>query len=261
MRIGSSGRKGGGVNGTGTVFNGAGARAVSIVTKGPLDGAFGTIRVVVATYGPTLPHSPTFPTMSSRPSRIHSLRRTVYLGAAAAAALTAVTVPLGAQAMGAMAPAKAGAAPASPRDSLKTTIAGATISANYGRPSKRGREIFGGLGDMQWGMVWRTGANEATHFSTSKDLAFGSATVPAGTYTLYTLLDKAGKWMLIVNKKTGQWGTEYDAKNDLVRIPLTVEQTPAVVEKMNIEVTNAGSGGDLAIVWDRTKAHAAFVVK
>ena len=257
-RSGSVGRKAGGVNGTGTVFNGAGARAVTIVTNGPLDGAFGIIGVVVAANGLTV-HLLTLPTMSSRPSRIHSLRRTVYLGAAAAAALTAVTFPLGAQAMGAMAPA--GAAPVSPRDSLKTTIAGATISANYGRPSKRGREIFGGLGDMQWGMVWRTGANEATHFTTSKDLAFGSATVPAGTYTLYTLLDKAGKWMLIVNKQTGQWGTEYDAAKDLVRIPLTVEQTPAVVEKMNIEVTNAGRGGDIAIVWDRTKAHAAFVVK
>jgi hypothetical protein len=199
--------------------------------------------------------------MSNRQSLIRSLRRTMYMGATVAAALAALVMPAGAQTMGAMAPAKAGAPPASPRDSLKVTIAGATISANYGRPSKRGREIFGGLGDMQWGMVWRTGANEATHFTTSKDLAFGNVTVPAGTYTLYTLLDKGGKWMLIVNKQTGQWGTEYDAKKDLVRIPLTVDQTPAVVEKMNIEVTTAGRGGDIAIVWDRTRAHTAFTVK
>ncbi len=149
-------------------------------------------------------------------------------------------------------------APASPRDSVKTTIAGASLSVNYGRPSKRGREVFGGL--EKWGNVWRTGANEATHFTTSKALKFGSATVPAGTYTLWTLLDEGGKWQLIVNKQTGQWGTAYDAKQDLVRIPLTVERTPAVVEQMEITLASAGQGGQLAILWDRTKAHVGFSV-
>ncbi len=163
--------------------------------------------------------------------------------------------------MAGMAPARPGQAPASPRDSVKTTIAGANIFVDYGRPSKRGREIFGGLGDMKWGMVWRTGANAATHLTTDKSLQFGNLAVPAGKYTLYTLLDQGGKWMLIVNKQTGQWGTEYDAKQDLVRIPLTVEQTPAVVEKMTIEVKPAGKGGTISIMWDRSNAHAAFTVK
>lgn len=149
-------------------------------------------------------------------------------------------------------------AQASPRDSIKATVAGAEIKVDYGRPSKRGREVFGGL--QKWGTVWRTGANEATHFTTSKTLRFGAATVPAGTYTLYTLLDQGGKWQLIVNRQTGQWGTEYDQKQDLVRIPLTVEQTPAVVEKMEITVKPTSSGGELAILWDRTKAKAAFTV-
>jgi hypothetical protein len=153
---------------------------------------------------------------------------------------------------------EAQAAPASPRDSVKTTIAGAALKVDYGRPSKRGREVFGGL--EKWGNVWRTGANQATHFTTSQTLNFGAASVPAGTYTLYTLLDQGGKWQLIVNKQTGQWGTVYDAKQDLVRIPLTVEQTPAVVEKMEITITPAGAGGELAILWDRTKAKAAFTV-
>ena len=147
---------------------------------------------------------------------------------------------------------------ASPRDSVKTTIAGAALMVDYGRPSKRGREIFGGL--EKWGNVWRTGANQATHFTTSKALKFGAATVPAGRYTIYTLLDQGGKWQLIINKQTGQWGTEYDQKQDLVRIPLTVGQTPAVVEKMEITITPAGTGGEFAILWDRTKAKASFTV-
>jgi hypothetical protein len=180
-------------------------------------------------------------------STLRVLRRATFTVAAALLTLTGTT-ELQAQAQ----------PPASPRDSLKVTVAGSEISVNYGRPSKRGREIFGGL--EKWGNVWRTGANEATHFTTSKALKFGNATVPAGRYTLFTLLEQSGKWQLIINKQTGQWGTAYDAKQDLVRIPLTVEQTPAVVEKMEITVAPKGNGGEIAILWDRTKAHAAFTV-
>ena len=191
--------------------------------------------------------------MPLRPSLLRSI--------AAVAALSIASLPAVAQGGMNMAPAGANQPPASPRDSVKTTIADANIFVDYGRPSKRGRDVFGGLADMKWGMVWRTGANKATHFTTSKALQFGALAVPAGTYTLYTLLDEGGKWMLIVNKQTEQSGTEYDAKQDLVRIPLTVDQTPAVVEKMTIEVTPAGQGGQIALVWDRTRAHATFTVK
>lgn len=154
-----------------------------------------------------------------------------------------------------------GQAPASPRDSLQAHIGTAHITVNYGRPSKRGRVIFGGLNDMKWGMVWRTGANEATHFTTSKDLDFGGKVVPAGTYTLFTKLDQGGKWELIVNKQTKQWGTDYKADQDLVRIPMTVTSTNPVVEKMEIQVKPAGAGGEIIIAWDTYKAVAAFKVK
>jgi hypothetical protein len=153
-------------------------------------------------------------------------------------------------------------APASPRDSVQATIGGATISVNYGRPSKRGREIFGGLPDMKWGMVWRMGANEATSLTTTKDLAFGSSTVPAGKYTLWVKLDQGGKWELIVNKQTGQWGTNYDERQDLVHIPMTVTALPSVIEKMEIAVTPKGArGGELSVQWDKTRAAASFTVK
>lgn len=179
----------------------------------------------------------------------------------AAVALTTFAVPASSQAAMEMPSAGAKQPPASPRDSLKATIGGATISVNYGRPSKRGREIFGGLNDMKWGMVWRMGANEATAFTTSKPLAFGTHTVPAGSYTLFVKLDQAGKWELIVNKQTGQWGTAYDAAQDLVHVPMTVTTLPAVVEKMEITVKPAGNGGEIAVAWDKTRASATFTVK
>ena len=147
---------------------------------------------------------------------------------------------------------------ASPRDSVVTTIAGASLKLDYGRPSKRGREIFGGL--VPWNRVWRTGANEATHLTTSKPLVFGSVTVPAGRYTLYTLPQQNGQWLLIINKQTGQWGTEYRQAEDLARIPLTVTQTPAVVEQFQLSITPSASGGELALSWDRTKAVTRFTI-
>lgn len=187
-----------------------------------------------------------------------SISRTLFRGAAGLAfAFAAVSVA----SESAFAQAAQRQAPASPRDSLTANISGAEIKVNYGRPSKRGRVIFGGLNDMKWGMVWRTGANEATHFTTSKTLDFGGKTVPAGTYTLFTKLDEGGKWELIVNKQTKQWGTAYDASQDLVRIPMTVTSTNPVVEMMEITVKPAGNGGELAVAWDTYKAVATFTVK
>src|SRR5580704_1818688 len=104
----------------------------------------------------------------------------------------------------------------SPRDTARATIGKAHVLVDYGRPSKRGRVIFGSL--VPYGQVWRTGANAATTFVIDKDLTIGAQTVPAGTYTLYTL-PSASNWLLIINKQTGQWGTEYDQSQDLVRIP------------------------------------------
>jgi Protein of unknown function (DUF2911) len=191
-----------------------------------------------------------------------TISRSLVRGAAALAAVSVFSVSAAAQgAMGNMQMGGGQKAPASPRDSVKATIAGAEINVNYGRPSKRGRVLFNGLGDMKWGMVWRTGANEATHFTTSKTLDFGGKIVPAGTYTLFTKLEENGKWELIVNKQTKQWGTAYDAKQDLLRIPMTVTSNNAVVEKMEIQVKPAGKGGEIVVMWDTYKAIAAFTAK
>jgi hypothetical protein len=190
------------------------------------------------------------------------MKARVMVGGAMVAAAVALSsgVAVAQGGMAGMGQGARGQAPASPRDSLKVTVAGSEIAVNYGRPSKRGRVIFNGLADMKWGMVWRTGANEATHVTTSKALDFGGKVVPAGKYTLWTKLEENGKWELIV-KQTGQWGTAYDAKQDLVRIPMTVTSSNPVVEKMEIQVKPAGKGGELVIAWDTYKAVAAFTVK
>jgi hypothetical protein len=129
---------------------------------------------------------------------------------------------------------------------------------DYGRPRKRGREIFGNV--VPWGQVWRTGANAATQLVVSRDIVIGSLVVPAGTYTLWTLPTASG-WQLIVNRQFGQWGTEYDAARDLGRVPMTVVSLAEPVENCTIAIEAQGAGGLLSVLWDRTWAHVPFTVR
>ena len=138
----------------------------------------------------------------------------------------------------------------SPPDSVKASVAGAALAVRYSRPSTRGRAIFGNV--VPWNQVWRTGANQATIFETSADLVIAGTPVPAGTYSLWTLPSPAG-WKLIVNKNTGQWGTDYKAQYDLARLDMTVEQLRQPVEQFTIAIEPRGTGGVLQLEWERTR--------
>lgn len=145
----------------------------------------------------------------------------------------------------------------STRDTTRAAIAGATLWADYSRPSKRGRVIFGEL--VPYGKVWRTGANAATQFRTDKDLRFGEVTVPAGFYSLFTIPGPDG-WTLIINGETGQTGTAHKPERDLFRIPMKVSATGQPVERFTISFAATDGGGELAMEWDSTRAAAAFNV-
>jgi hypothetical protein len=146
----------------------------------------------------------------------------------------------------------------SPRDTARATIGQASIVVDYGRPSKRGRVIFGGL--EPWGRVWRTGANEATQLETNRDLVFAGKTVPAGKYTVWTLLSETQP-MLIVNKQTGQWGTAYDQSQDLVRVPMRLTRLSTPVEQFTIAIQSQAPGGLLRMSWDTSEFSIPFTVK
>lgn len=146
----------------------------------------------------------------------------------------------------------------SPRDSAVATIGGGRVAVNYGRPFKRGRVVFGGI--VPWGEVWRTGANAATGFVTTRELVIGGETVPAGRYTLWTLPSPEG-WKLIINRQTGQWGTEYDAEQDLVRIPLRTRTLDAAVETFTIKLDPGDAGAVLRLQWDDTEAFVPITIR
>jgi hypothetical protein len=146
----------------------------------------------------------------------------------------------------------------SPPGSTEITVDGKKITINYHRPSMKGRKIFGDL--VPYNQVWRTGANNATSFKTEADLLFGKVVVPAGSYTLYTLPSATG-WKLIINKQTGQWGTQYSEAQDLARIDMKVGKTAAAVEQFTMTLTAEKNGGTLKIEWEMTSASVAFTVK
>jgi Protein of unknown function (DUF2911) len=129
---------------------------------------------------------------------------------------------------------------------------GKTVTINYSRPSMRGRKIFGGL--VPYDEVWRTGANSATSLKTDVALTIGSASVPAGSYTLYTL-PSATSWKLIINKQTGQWGTEYNQSQDLARVDMKVGQRASPLEEFTISFDKSGgNSATLKLEWDTTVA-------
>ena len=147
---------------------------------------------------------------------------------------------------------------ASPLDYARATIADQQIEIQYGRPSMRGREIFGAL--VPFGSVWRTGANEATHLRTSGDLMVGGVRVAAGEYTLYTIPAEDG-WTLIINRQTGQWGTAYDESQDLARLPMVVEVIEEPVEQLTISIREGEeSDGVIVLEWENTRASLTFDV-
>jgi hypothetical protein len=143
----------------------------------------------------------------------------------------------------AMDAAGTGLGPLSPPDSVRAQVGGANISIGYHRPSARGRTVFGGV--VPLGRVWRTGANEATSFTTDRDLMIGGTRVPAGSYTIWSL-PTADRWHLILNRQTGQWGTEYRAEHDLAHIPMAVERPATPVEQFTIAVA---ADGTLSLAW------------
>lgn len=147
----------------------------------------------------------------------------------------------------------------SPRDSTRQTIGQANIVVDYGRPSKRRRVIFGAL--VPYGVVWRTGANEATHLRTNRDLTIGDVRVPRGTYTLWTIPER-DSWTLIVNRATGQWGTDYDKSQDLARVPMKVTTLDESVEQFTIAIAPKGArSGVLTMTWDMTQASVPIQIE
>jgi Protein of unknown function (DUF2911) len=127
----------------------------------------------------------------------------------------------------------------------------ALVRVIYGRPAKKGREVFGKL--IPFNEIWRAGANEATEIRFYKDATFQGKTVKAGTYSLF-IIPTATEWTLILNTDLDQWGAySYNVVNDILRVNVPVKKSESVIENFSIQLTKRNDNeAMLKFGWDTT---------
>ncbi|HXA01522.1 MAG TPA: DUF2911 domain-containing protein [Cytophagaceae bacterium] len=144
---------------------------------------------------------------------------------------------------------------ASPEVTVEYKKNGKDISVFYCSPSKKGRIIFDSL--VPYGKVWRTGANEATTFTTGTDLIIGEKALPAGKYTLWTIPGK-DEWTVILNGKQYGWGVNFsfeasrEADKDVLQVKVPAQTLDTPQEKFSITFPDSDSL-KMVLAWDKTK--------
>lgn len=129
----------------------------------------------------------------------------------------------------------------------------------YSRPQKNGRAVFGEL--VEYGKIWRLGANEATELELFRDLKLGGKRIPKGKYTLYALV-QSNEWTLILNKETDVWGAfKYDEKKDIARLTVPVQKPGTITEAYTMFFEKAPNGLNLNIAWDDVAVVLPFSFK
>jgi hypothetical protein len=121
----------------------------------------------------------------------------------------------------------------------------------YSRPAKNGRVVFGDL--LEYGKVWRLGANEATEIEFYQNVKIGGSKIKKGRYTIYCI-PNADKWTLMVNKDTDTWGSfKYDSKKDVAKTTIAVQKQTEATEAFTMIFEKTTSGFNLVIAWDDIK--------
>jgi hypothetical protein len=147
----------------------------------------------------------------------------------------------------------------SPHESTQGTVDGAALSITYGRPSMRGRKIFGSL--VPFDLVWCPGADECTRLSTNRDLQFAGLKLKAGDYSLWMLPSETA-WTLTFNSDGHAFHTARDPRLDVGKIAMQKQTLPAPVQQLTFTIgpNPSGSGGVLAMSWETTRVFAPFTV-
>lgn len=151
----------------------------------------------------------------------------------------------------------------SPEDTVTHVQGDTELMVFYNRPSKKGRVIFGDL--VPYGEVWRTGANEATTFTTTQDIEFGGKNLPAGSYTLWTIPGQE-EWTVIINSKQYSWGVNFqsqasrEAESDVLQVTVPVQRLSTPVEQFTIDFEKDAGSTALVLMWDDTRIAVPLVI-
>ncbi len=139
--------------------------------------------------------------------------------------------------------------PSPPAKVEQTIASGAVITIDYSQPSVKGRTIGKNL-EPKGDAVWRTGANEATIFETTKAVKINGQDLPAGKYSLFTIAG-TGEWTIIFNKTWNQWGAfDYKMSEDFLRAKATATKESSFAEKMTFTIAKDGT---VDLLWGDNK--------
>lgn len=142
------------------------------------------------------------------------------------------------------------------QDKIKEPLVARVI---YSRPLKNNRPLFGDL--IEYGKIWRLGANEATELELYRDVKIGGKKVPKGRYTLYAIINP-DTWTMILNKETDTWGSfKYDEKKDVVRLNVPVVKTQEVSDAFSLWFDKTDNGMNMMINWDDVKVALPIALK
>ncbi len=141
----------------------------------------------------------------------------------------------------------------SPLATVTIPVGDGTVQVCYGRPSARGRQVFGGL--VPYGELWRTGANEPTRLYTDTPVTIAGFRLEPGRYSLYSRPDSA-RWEIIFNRSTLHWGNDLSASvraEEIGTVTVPVEHLTAPVETLTVRSVPQGAGAeDLLLEWEQT---------
>ena len=126
----------------------------------------------------------------------------------------------------------------------------------YSRPQKNGRTVYGEL--VEFGKIWRLGANEATEIELFRDAKIGNSKLKKGRYSMYAIPSKE-KWTIIINKDTDTWGAfQYDEKKDVLRVDVKPQTTPTPAEAFTMYFDKVDTTVNLVIAWDNVQTNVPF---
>ena len=144
----------------------------------------------------------------------------------------------------------------SPNAVAGQTIGTTQVTLTYGRPSVRGRAVFGpdSTALVPYGQVWRLGANEATVATFSQDVRVAGQPLAAGTYAVFAV-PTAGAWTVVFNRTAEQWGAfKYDPQQDALRVTATPEALAQPVETFEIGFDSVtDTSAEMVFSWDRVR--------
>ncbi len=142
----------------------------------------------------------------------------------------------------------------SPPASAVGKVGETEIKMDYSSPRVRERKIWGAL--VPYDRIWRTGANEATTLTVSRDLIIEGKTLPRGKYSFFTI-PQENQWTIIINKDWDLWGSyDYTEKKDIIRIKVTPYLLKEHKERMAFEITET----EILFKWEKIGFRVPFKV-